>query len=121
MAVPELESYRWKQRPLLVFAPSARDLRRAVQIQRVEAERAAFEERDMILLEIVAGGDDFADGVALRARFHVDETAFAPVLIGKDCTAKGRWTEPVEMRELWELIDAMPIRQREMEQRGSAP
>ena len=121
MAVPELESYRWKQRPLLVFSPSAGDSRRAVQIQRVEAERAAFDERGMVLLEIVAGGDDSADGAGLRARFHVDEAAFAAVLIGKDGTAKGRWTEPVEMRELWEVIDAMPMRQREMEQRGSAP
>ena len=121
MAVPELESYQWKQRPLLVFAPSAGDSRRAVQIQRVEAERSEFEERDMVLLEIVAGGDDVVDGAALRARFHVDEAAFAAVLIGKDGTAKGHWTEPVELRELWELIDAMPMRQREMEQRGGRP
>ena len=121
MAVPELDSYRWKQRPLLVFTPSAGDSRRAVQIQRVEAERAAFAERDMVLLEIMSCGDNLADGAALRARFHMDEAAFAAVLVGKDGTAKGCWTEPVEMRELWGLIDAMPMRQREMEQRGGRP
>ncbi|MDQ3555900.1 MAG: DUF4174 domain-containing protein [Gemmatimonadota bacterium] len=109
-----LHSFRWRNRPLLVFAPSAVDPRLAEQVQRVEAKRAGFEERDMVLLEITTGGESRADGAALRERFRIKEDVFAVVLVGKDGTEKCRWTEPVEMRELWELIDAMPMRRREM-------
>ena len=44
---------------------------------------------------------------------------FQAVLIGKDGGVKARWAEPVSLNALYELIDAMPMRQREMRERGS--
>jgi len=40
--------------------------------------------------------------------------AFRVVLVGKDGTEKRRDAEPVAARSLFDTIDAMPMRQREM-------
>ena len=40
------------------------------------------------------------------------------MLVGKDGTVKHRSGEPVEPDELYALIDEMPMRRREMRERG---
>lgn len=120
-----LDRFRWKKRPLLVFAPTADDAWFAEQTRRVERECAGFAERDMALLEIVAAGPSRAageplsdsDAAALRRRFNVSTDVFTTVLVGKDGTEKGRWTEPVELKAVFALIDAMPMRRREGRER----
>ena len=54
---------------------------------------------------------------AARERFGVETGCFAAVLVGKDGTVKHRSHEPVAPEKLYELIDAMPMRQREMRER----
>jgi len=46
-----------------------------------------------------------------------EEGEFAVILIGRDGGEKARWTEPVAATEIWERIDAMPMRRAEMEER----
>lgn len=126
MITDPLERYRWKNRPLLVFAPSESDARGRVQRRHVEGERAGFGERDMILLELWseggsrAGGEPLreADVAVLRARFGVGTDEFAVILVGKDGGEKGRWTDPVELSRVFALIDGMPMRRREMRREG---
>ncbi len=50
----------------------------------------------------------------LRERFDVPRGAFRVVLVGKDGTEKRRAPKPVPARSLFDTIDAMPMRQREM-------
>ena len=38
--------------------------------------------------------------------------------VGKDGTEKERWSEPAPMDEVFRLIDSMPMRQREMREKG---
>ena len=52
---------------------------------------------------------------ALRERYAVPEGAFAVVLIGKDGGEKERYDKPVQPDVLYEVIDAMPMRRREMQ------
>jgi len=78
-----------------------------------------LKERDVSVLW-VPDLDDF-DGVSsgkwrdLRRRFHIDDRRFTVVLVGKDGGEKFRSHVPVTIEKLDALIDAMPMRQQEMQ------
>lgn len=50
----------------------------------------------------------------LRQRYKIQKGEFAVILIGKGGTEKLRRFHPVSNSALFETIDAMPMRQREM-------
>ena len=102
-----LASARWDARPLVVVAPPD-DPRIAEQRERIAEAASGFRERDQMLVEA-------RDGDGLRERFRVAPDAFAVILVGKDGTEKARWPEPVDAAEVFALIDAMPMRRREIE------
>jgi hypothetical protein len=54
---------------------------------------------------------------SLRLRYGVGEGDFLAVLVGRDGTEKHRSTEPIPPGELFRMIDAMPMRREEMEER----
>ncbi len=115
-----LESYQWKNRLLLVFAPSPEDELYQQQLEHLSNEDEILE-RDLIIFHIFGEQGGFAaetrlseeESSALRKMFGIDRKTFAVVLIGKDGAEKCRWQEPVESPELFTLIDAMPMRQAE--------
>jgi hypothetical protein len=51
-------------------------------------------------------------------RYGVEPGRFAAVLVGKDGTVKHHFNEPVGPEDLYALIDQMPMRRREMRERG---
>jgi hypothetical protein len=55
-----------------------------------------------------------AAALRLYDHFGVPADAFRVVLVGKDGTEKRRDAEPVTARSIFDTIDAMPMRQREM-------
>lgn len=117
-AADVLAAYRWKNRPVLVFAPEG-DARLHEQAGRFAAEQGKKRERDIVLIEIV-GGSARADGQAapyartLRRRFGVEDAEFAVILVGKDGTEKMRVGEVTEPYAFYDLIDTMPMRHQEM-------
>ena len=124
-----LAMYRWNARPLLIFAPTANDDRYRRQLKLLEASRAGMEERDMVLLAIL--GDDPKVGVLLgapealnahdlRNRFQIPAEQFTTILVGKDGGSKARYADPVEPATIFQLIDGMPMRRREMRERGQS-
>ena len=44
---------------------------------------------------------------------HEHDEKFSAVLVGFDGTEKKRWTGPVDPRELFAIVDEMPMRQQE--------
>ena len=44
---------------------------------------------------------------------HEHDERFSAVLVGLDGTEKKRWTGPVDPRELFAIVDEMPMRQQE--------
>lgn len=119
---PGMQAYRWANRPLLIFAPSDDDPR-LVRQRRPLADRAkGVAERDMVLIE-VTGNRVTQDGrqvggpktiAELRQQYDVSAEDFWVILVGKDGTAKLRRETPVGADELFERIDSMPMRRREM-------
>jgi hypothetical protein len=64
--------------------------------------------------------EDGSDESAARSRFRVEAGAFAAVLVGRDGGEKFRSSEPVPVEKLFGLIDAMPMRRRELNARPPA-
>ena len=54
-----------------------------------------------------------------RKRFGIGGETFAVVLVGKDGGEKFRSTEPVEPEDLFDRIDAMPMRRREVREKDA--
>lgn len=102
-----LDAYLWKSRPLVVFAQSADDPRYQQQMRLIEAERAALEERDVVILT------DVEPMGASLLRKELRPNGFTIVLVGKDGTVKLRKPVPWDVRELSRAIDKMPLRQQE--------
>ncbi len=122
-----LDRFTWQQRLLLVFSPGEThaDFRRQQAI--LERVGPGLAERDLVVLRISPGQAVTIDGSpdakletgALYRDFDIDPAAFAVILIGKDGTRKLTRAAAVEAGEVFDLIDSMPMRQWEMQQRSS--
>ena len=117
-----IDAYRWKARPLLLFAPSADDEELVRQLAAVRRQTQGFLERDMVLIVVLGDGTAYAgtrpiDAAPLRERFAGEDSKFLLKLIGKDGSAKRTSREPLAMRKLFDQIDAMPMRRAEMQSR----
>lgn len=116
-----MSGYKWKKRPLVVFAGSAGDASLEKQRAIVAASRGGFAERDMVVVYVV-GSDVTSDlgagpgmsAATLRSRYGVGAGAFRAVLVGKDGGAKISSASPLSAGTLFGTIDAMPMRQQEM-------
>jgi hypothetical protein len=114
--------YRWQKRPLLILAENESSPRLQQQLAAVEATWDRFEERDMVLIVVLAAGPSRAgerplsedDADRLREAYGITEDAFALRLVGKDGGVKRQADDVVPMEELYDLIDSMPMRQQEM-------
>lgn len=92
-------------RHLLLFAPSADDDRLA-RIERDLREHAtAVSHRDLVVHRAAP-----TDPASLRDAWDVPADAFCLILVGKDGGEKLRRDEPVELSEIFALIDSMPMR-----------
>lgn len=117
-AVASLEQFQWKNRVFVVIAD--RDNSRAArQENQLLADRAALEERDMVVLRLAGSsikplfgsGGDGLNGEALRQELDAPDTGeFAAFLLGKDGTVKLKASEPISAGELFAIIDSMPVR-----------
>lgn len=122
-----LDRYQWKSRILLVFAPSAKSPAYEAQMQLFEGGEAGFRDRDVITIQVMDEGESRVDDEhlpeaaadRLRERFDVGPDQFRVILVGKDGTEKRCDEAPVKTSAIFDEIDAMPMRQREMqEQQG---
>jgi hypothetical protein len=101
------------RRVLLVFAARADDPKLAAQRRIADAAAGGFRERDLVLLPVVGAGTPGSREAKLRGRFE-PSGSFEAVLVGRDGGAKLRSADPLPAEQLFDTIDAMPMRQREM-------
>ena len=119
----DLNDYQWKNRPLLLFAfsPDAPAYRTVMKQLNSQADQIA--DRDMVIIEIFETGLVRVDARPmpaenadkLRKRFEVAEGMLTAILIGKDGGLKSRQTGRIDLAEIFALIDTMPMRRREMQ------
>ncbi len=124
-AADELASVRWQYRPLLVFTPSGTDARLSRQTTWLADAAEGLAERklavyivepDRVFTTFGAPAPD-AGAASLRRRFRIPDDAFRVVLVGLDGGRKFELDAPVETERLFQVIDGMPMRQRELRER----
>jgi hypothetical protein len=112
-ADPDLPSYRWKNRVLVILAPSDKDQKLEEQRASASASAAGFSERDLIVVtEIGVEGP-------IHRKYGIRESDFQVLLIGKDGRSTLQWPKPVSSEVIFSAIDRMPMRREEMSKRKS--
>jgi hypothetical protein len=122
-----MQRFEWQNRPLLVFAPDSDDTALARQLEIAESHAAGWRERDMVTIVIAGDRPVTVDGTrakdlvndALRQRYRVTGDSFAAILVGKDGTEKLRRDTPIAAAKLFQTIDAMPMRRREIREQDA--
>lgn len=122
----DLDAHRGEHRLFLIFTASPRDERFVRQSRLLEESEKGFAERHLLRGDLFEDGIGVFDGApvspgevaAARKRFGVEPGRFMALLVGKDGTVKQRFGEPVGPDEIYALVDAMPMRQREMREGG---
>ncbi|MCC5647176.1 DUF4174 domain-containing protein [Nostoc sp. CHAB 5824] len=120
-----LSSQKWKNRVLLVFAPSVDNHIYQQQMQLLQKHNRGFADRDLVLVQVLATDESYANtqpidessAAKLRESFGVDKENFRVILVGKDGGVKRSDGTPVQATAIFEEIDAMPMRQQEMQER----
>jgi len=113
----DLAQHLWRERLLILIAPSTEDPGLQQQRRVAAARRDAVIDRDLRVLEL-AGEAGVRDGepldttevASLRARFAVGENTRLLILIGLDGGTKRRASLDTDLAEVFRQIDAMPMR-----------
>ncbi len=105
----ELSDLRWKNRVVIVFGADS-DPVVIKQLALWKSAEPGFRERELVVIR----ANDSSDPDELARRFRQPLNRFTVVLIGKDGGEKFRNDQPVPPERLFEIIDAMPMRQSEI-------
>lgn len=104
----ELEQFKWKKRPVVVFAESDLDPAFEDQMKKLRARPEELLARDVVVI-MDTSPEPLSD---LRRRLR--PRGFMLVLMSKDGTVNVRKPFPWDVREITRSIDKMPIRKREI-------
>ena len=133
----DLSQFKWKSRPLFLLTESPQHPNYEQQLSHLQGQEAELVDRDMVVFHVFKSGEAYyqvPDSSASLKKIDLEQesansllnimgyngSGFHLVLVGKDGTMKFRDTIPVEMDKIYEIIDAMPMRQAEMEKNNSS-
>jgi hypothetical protein len=122
----DLTQFQWKNRLLLLFAPdSSHPSFQHLQNQIID-QKSEVKDRDLVVFSVLVEGSsqmnttpiDRREAESIRERFAVPPNDFRLILIGKDGGIKLKREDPVDLAEVFGLIDSMPMRINEMQQKN---
>ena len=115
------QTWAWKYRVLVVFAPGASHDLLTEQRRLLKGLNKDLRERHMAVIEVVNGQAEPAfgpvlavSGKDLKSYARKQDGAFEVMLFGKDTGIKLRSDKPVTANQIFSLIDQMPMRRQEM-------
>ncbi len=119
------DALRWTERLLVVTAPRDLDADVSIQIGKLMVDGAELAAADLRIVNLMGtrGGRLAARTLSkeqvrgLRERWDLPSKSWGVALIGKDGSVKARWEHVVETKEILALINSMPMRAQELEQR----
>ena len=122
----DLKSFEWENRVLVVGGKGSKYQN---QFENLEGNINEYTERDMVVILInkdeskksydglnVLNKLDYESTLSIRKRFNFDN--FNLILIGKDGDVKYNNNEPVKINKIFEIIDKMPMRMKEIKERN---
>jgi hypothetical protein len=109
-----------------VFSPAENDLVYQSFDEQLQRRAQEIGDRDLLIFCVFESGEGRAASLPLnkgqvlflRREFSILAGQRAVILIGKDGEAKLRRALPVDLSEIFSVIDAMPMRQRERRERA---
>jgi len=101
----KLEALRWENRVLVIHEPVLTAEEGKARVESLKKAKEDLEERDLAILKMDA---------EMKKKYQVKEDTFVLLLFGKDGGLKLRQEGKMDLEALYELIDQMPMRQREM-------
>jgi hypothetical protein len=104
----DLNQFKWKKRPVVVFAESDLDPAFVDQMRLLEARTEELSARDVVVITDT-NPEPLSD---LRRKLR--PRSFMLVIINKEGVVNVRKPFPWDVREISRSIDKMPIRQREI-------
>lgn len=122
----DLSSYQGRNRLLILFAPSEDASMYQPFKEQLQIRTQEIRDRDLVTFHLFESGEGWlADRplpkeqvLSLRKQFSIKSGQCTVILIGKDGEVKLRETLPVDLSDIFAIIDAMPMRQREMRERS---
>lgn len=106
-----LKDYRWTNRVIITFSNSEENPDRRFLIQQIKQYPCEYRKRDLVHIDLIQGSDEYN---RLSQKFSLAErNSFKFLLIGKDGEIKLS-TNRVELKDVFSLIDTMPMRKREI-------
>ena len=120
----DFEEYRWNKRPLFVFSPIADREDYQKQLRDLSSKEEGVEDRNMIVHLVLEEGNSYVGDLSLgkeavrqlQEKFNIGPADFVIILVGKDGGVKLRKEEYTAMSDIFDLIDSMPMRKREMKE-----
>ena len=121
----DLDQFQWKNRLLFLFAPdNDHPLLKNLQSE-ISAHWDEVKDRDLVVFEILekdisrmnATQLDRPVADSIRNRFGAPQHKFTLLLVGKDGGIKMKRHDQANLKEVFDLIDSMPMRKNEMRQK----
>lgn len=108
-SAPEDFQFR-NYREILIFSPTKDNILLEKQLQIFEKDPDGLKERDLkVSFNVWNAKQD-----AMYRRWKIDQKKFILILIGKDGQEKFRSEKPTTLKQLYSIIDVMPMRRSEM-------
>ena len=108
-SAPEDFQFR-NYREILIFSPAKDNILLEKQLQIFEKDPDGLKERDLkISVNVWTAKQD-----AMHRKWKIDQKKFVFILIGKDGQEKFRSEKPTTLKQLYSIIDVMPMRRSEM-------
>ena len=121
----DLTAYQWKNRLLILFAPAENDLVYQSFKEQIQRRTQEVQDRELLIFHVFETEEGRLGHLPLKKEqllFLRKEFSILPgqrivILIGKDGEVKLRRELPLELSEIFSVIDAMPMRRREIRER----
>jgi len=121
-----IAAHKWEKRVLIFSASAPTNVGYKRQEQLMEKGKRGMKERDLIIYKLyddhwLGPNNDLLteeQATAIRKAYDIPSGQFMVVLIGKDGMIKMRKDDIVSTREVFALVDSMPMRKREMREKS---
>jgi hypothetical protein len=122
----DLAQFQWENRLLFLFAPDESNPYFKRLQSEITKQPYEVEDRDLVIFEILEQGPsrmnttplDRQTANSIRDHFEVPQRLFTLILVGKDGGVKLKRNDQVNLTDVFGLIDSMPMRQNEMQQKN---
>ena len=126
MNAQDLKSHQWKDRLLLVISKSEKDTLFQEQIKILEQKQNELQDRKLVVYQITAEAfkagwfrsEGWIKSTDLCDSFNSEKAAFKIILIGLDGGIKLEQNELLSVETLFNTIDSMPMRRKELLKRN---